>query len=59
MIRLYNIRDCLTICAGNQRKNEMSSRPVEPTEENVYQERSVNSPSQYAEAEDTLAKEQS
>ncbi|XP_064397086.1 uncharacterized protein LOC135343963 isoform X2 [Halichondria panicea] len=44
---------------GNQRKNEMSSRPVEPTEENVYQERSVNSPPQYAEAEDTLAKEQS
>ncbi len=37
----------------------MSSRPVEPTEENVYQERSVNSPPQDAEAEDTLAKEQS
>ena len=59
MIRLYNISHCLTIYVGNQRKNEMSSRPVEPTEENVYQERSVNSPPQDAEAEDTLAKEQS
>ena len=47
------------ICAGNQRKNEMSSRPVEPTEENVYQERSVDSPPREAEVEDSLAKEQS
>ncbi len=39
---------------GNQRKTEMTSRPIEPVEESTYQKGEVNSAPQ--EVEDSLGK---
>lgn len=53
---LYLIQLPLLLCIlGNQRKNEMASRPLEPAEENTYQEGGNSAVPQ--EAEDSLGKE--